>query len=91
MKRTTAATIVLMASTLPAAADGYAPVTERAEFLALLGGKNLSNRLYGVELAVTPDGKIAGKGAAWEITGSWSWDAGYFWVRGIVRRSSCAS
>lgn len=59
-------------------AQGYEPVTDRDTFLQLMGDKNLSNRLYGVNLRVSPDGTIAGTGAGWDVTGTWSWENGYF-------------
>lgn len=61
---------------LPAYA--YTPVTDKDAFLSLMGGKNLTNRLYGVNLNVNPNGTIIGTGAGWEITGTWSWENGYF-------------
>lgn len=61
-----------------AVAQDYRPVTDQSEFLSLISGKNLTNRLYGVNLSVSPNGTIAGKGAAWDITGTWSWQNGYF-------------
>ena len=78
MKRAIFALIVSCGTATSVAANTFQPVTERDAFLALLDGKNLSNRLYGVNLSVTADGQIAGKGAAWPITGSWTWENGYF-------------
>jgi hypothetical protein len=68
----------LVATGTAATAQSYEPVTDRDTFLQLLGDKNLSNRLYGVNLKVSPDGSIAGTGAGWDITGTWSWESGYF-------------
>lgn len=62
----------------PALAQSYQPVTDKQTFLQLLGDKRLSNRLYGVNLRVTPDGGIVGKGAGWDVTGTWSWQDGFF-------------
>ena len=78
MKRTTAATLLLIVTATTAAADDYRKVSERSEFMTLLSGKNLSNRLYGVNLAVGDNGQISGTGAGWDITGSWSWEDGFF-------------
>lgn len=61
-----------------AAAHSFEAITDEATFVASLGGKNLSNRLYAVTLAVDPAGRIAGSGAGWPITGTWSWQNGYF-------------
>ena len=61
-----------------AQAQSYQPVTDQTTFLQILGDKRLSNRLYGVNLRVMPDGDIVGTGAGWEVTGTWSWQNGYF-------------
>lgn len=66
------------ATALPATAQSYQPVTDQATFLQLIGDRNLTNRLYGVDLRVSADGTISGTGAGWEITGTWSWQNGYF-------------
>lgn len=58
----------------PAFAE-FQQVTSRADFMALVSGKTLTRPL--VRLEVLPDGRIAGKGAAWEVTGKWSWENGY--------------
>jgi hypothetical protein len=60
---------------LPASAE-YAKVTEKSEFLRLISGKTLTRPL--VKLQVTPDGRIEGRGARWDVTGGWSWQNGYF-------------
>ncbi|MEN8896025.1 MAG: dihydrodipicolinate reductase [Yoonia sp.] len=62
----------------PAMAAGYDRVTDQAIFVDLINGKSLSNRLYGVWLQVTSDGKIAGDAWGWDITGSWTWENGFF-------------
>lgn len=79
MKRIIAAIFLLTAT--PAAA--FDRVADRATFLTLLGGKTLSNRLYGVKLAVSGDGRI--QGGAWgsQITGTWAWQNGFF-CRGMM-------
>lgn len=59
-------------------AQGYQPITDRDTFLQTMGDKRLSNRLYGVNLKVTADGAISGTGAGWDVTGSWSWQDGFF-------------
>ena len=58
----------------PAFAD-FEKVTTRAEFLQLVGGKTLNRPL--VSISVLPDGRIAGKGASWEVTGQWKWQGQY--------------
>ena len=75
---TTLLTTAALATAAPVAAQSYQPITDRATFLQSMGGKNLSNRLYGVNLQVTEDGGIVGTGAGWDITGTWSWQDSYF-------------
>jgi len=75
---TTLITAAALGAAAPAAAQGYQPIMDRATFLQSLGDKNLSNRLYGVNLRVTGDGAISGTGAGWDITGTWSWQDRYF-------------
>lgn len=70
-----AASAVLALNALPAAAE-YARIQNKSDFVAAVNGKRLTRPL--VNLQVTPGGAIAGKGAAWQITGSWSWKGGYF-------------
>ena len=69
--------LALFASTA-AAANEFRPVTDKGEFMAYLTDKNLSNRLYGINLSVGSDGTIAGTGAGWQVTGTWTWQDGYF-------------
>ncbi len=63
---------------LPAKAQDFRPVTDQSEFLALIGERNLTNRLYNLNLAVAPTGQIQGSAMGWAVTGSWSWQNGYF-------------
>lgn len=51
-------------------------IENKSEFVQLVQGKTLSRPL--VSLTVTPDGKITGRGATWDITGSWDWKNGFF-------------
>lgn len=59
----------------PALAD-FDKVENRAEFLRYVSGKTLSRPL--VRLEVTTDGQISGRGAKWDVEGTWSWQNGYF-------------
>jgi hypothetical protein len=59
----------------PAAAE-FQKITSATQFAQTVAGKTLTRPL--VELTVTPDGGIAGMGAAWEVTGQWRWQDGYF-------------
>lgn len=76
--RVAVAALSIFATGSAVAAQGFEPVKDRATFLQLLGDKNLSNRLYAVNLRVSPDGTIAGSGAGWDVTGTWSWENGFF-------------
>ena len=63
------------ATALPAEAE-FAKVNEQAEFLSLVAGKKLKRPF--INLEVTPEGEIQGQGAAWPVTGNWTWQEGYF-------------
>jgi hypothetical protein len=51
-------------------------VQDKSEFVSLVQGKTLSRPL--VRLTVSPDGNITGRGATWDVTGSWKWQDGFF-------------
>lgn len=68
----------LMVGLLPMSAHAYSAVKDEASFRALVDGKLLRNRLYGVRLNVLPDGTIAGSAIGWDITGTWVWQDGFF-------------
>lgn len=59
-----------------AAAAELKRVENKSEFVQLVQGKTLSRPL--VRLNVTPDGQITGRGATWDVTGTWSWENGFF-------------
>lgn len=61
-----------------AAAQEFRAVTDRAGFLALVEGRSLTQRLFGVALQVTADGRIAGEAMGGAVTGSWTWQDGFF-------------
>lgn len=77
MFRPVAFAIALLAA-LPAAANAYERITDRATFMSTVGGKDLKIALYGLTLNVRDDGSITGRAAGWDITGSWAWQDGYF-------------
>ncbi|MDX8350343.1 dihydrodipicolinate reductase [Cognatiyoonia sp. IB215446] len=68
----------LATAATPALADSYVPIKDQATFLSLVNGKELRNRLYGVRVSVFDNGAIQGAALGWGITGSWSWQDGYF-------------
>ena len=76
MKRTFLALMLTLAT--PAVAAGFERVADKNTFLALISGKSLTNRLYGITLTVTPNGNISGGALGWDVTGAWSWQDGYF-------------
>ncbi|MFK7752168.1 MAG: dihydrodipicolinate reductase [Sedimentitalea sp.] len=54
----------------------FAKVANESEFKSIISGKTLTRPL--IKLEVKPNGRIQGKGARWEVTGSWRWRDGYF-------------
>jgi hypothetical protein len=61
-----------------AADEAFSPLRDRAVFLDFLADRQLHIGLYDLSLRVTPDGRIAGSALGWDITGSWTWQDGYF-------------
>lgn len=72
--------IVLSAcfSVAAAHADSFRPVTERTEFVSVVADRSLQISLYGIDLQVSADGKIQGKGAGRPVMGQWRWQGGFF-------------
>lgn len=69
--------LAMIAALLPqAAAADLKRVEDKSQFVQLVQGKTLSRPL--VRLNVSADGRISGRGATWDVTGSWSWENGYF-------------
>lgn len=69
--------MMMVASATSANAE-FRPVSDRPEFLQLMGGRDLTNRLYNLTIAVAPSGQITGNAMGWDITGSWDWRGGFF-------------
>ena len=61
-----------------ASADGFRKVEDRSDFVSLIAGKELRIGLFGIRLKVMPDGQIDGEARGWGVTGTWSWQDGYF-------------
>jgi hypothetical protein len=59
----------------PAYAE-FSKVADQKEFVSLVQGKSLRRPF--VNLEVSPDGSISGYGAAWPVSGKWTWSDGYF-------------
>lgn len=67
-----------LALTIPAAAQAFERVSDRTVFINTVAGKDLRIAVYGLTLNVRENGTISGRAAGWDITGSWTWDNGYF-------------
>ncbi|MEM9575417.1 MAG: dihydrodipicolinate reductase [Pseudomonadota bacterium] len=65
----------IFALATPALAE-FSKVEEQSEFVKLVQGKELKRPF--VRLEVDPNGEISGYGAAWPVTGEWTWSDGYF-------------
>jgi hypothetical protein len=63
---------------MPAFAEDYAAVRDKSEFLSLIEGRDLRIGLYDLTLNLTPDGQIKGSALGWDISGTWSWQDGFF-------------
>ena len=72
------ATVLLLAAPGSAAANDFQPVKEKATFLSLVQNRELRIGLYNLSLNVLPDGQIKGSALGWGITGTWTWQDGYF-------------
>jgi hypothetical protein len=77
MIRQIAAVLALLLPQAALATD-YEPIREKDKFLSLIEGRDLRIGLYNLALRVTPDGQIRGKALGWGVTGSWTWQDGYF-------------
>ena len=69
---------VLFLMTLPVAAQAFDRISDRSTFMQTVGGKELRIALYGLTLNVKDDGTITGRAVGAGITGTWSWQDGYF-------------
>ena len=65
---------VVMAA--PATAATLQSVETKSEFESLVTGRDLT--ALGVRLQVSPDGNITGRAFGKNVTGSWTWQSGYF-------------
>ena len=77
MFRTLALTFTVLATT-PVAAVAFERIADRSTFVNTVDGKDLKIALYGLTLNVRDNGTITGRAAGWDISGSWSWENGYF-------------
>ena len=66
---------LMFAVATPALAE-LAKVQSASEFKTLISGKTLTRPL--IKLKISPGGVISGTGAAWSVSGNWTWKDGYF-------------
>jgi len=69
-----AATLCLTASAVAA----FDRISDRGSFMEAVGGKDLRIGIYGLTLNVLDNGVISGRAVGYDITGSWSWEDGFF-------------
>jgi hypothetical protein len=67
---------LILAFASPAAASDYVRVTDRGAFVSLVSGKSLTS--LGVSLTVSPSGSIGGRAFGSDVSGTWTWNNGYF-------------
>ena len=60
----------------PVFADQFVRITDKADFIGLVGGKSLTR--LGITLNLTAAGQIEGVALGQAVTGSWTWEKGYF-------------
>ncbi len=68
--------LILTLAPLPALADEFTRITDKAEFVAAVQGRSLTTTA--VRLNVRPDGQIEGRAFGMAVSGSWNWQSGYF-------------
>lgn len=77
MTRLAAAAFAVLTAA-PVAAQEFAPITSRDTFLSTIADRTLRLGRFGVNIVVRSDGAIDGSAVGWPLTGSWSWQDGYF-------------
>lgn len=70
--------VALALAAICAASPGLAfdKIEDERTFRAIVEGKTLKRPL--IRLQVRPEGVIEGTGAAWDVSGQWTWQGGYF-------------
>lgn len=63
---------------VPAAAESFSRISDRAAFVQTVQDKELRLGMFGVSLKVEEDGEIRGSALGWDIIGTWEWQDGYF-------------
>lgn len=71
-------TVLLLATPAAATANDFQQVKDKSDFLSLIQNRELRIGVYNLSLNVLPDGRITGSALGWGISGTWSWQDGYF-------------
>jgi len=71
-----AAALLVMFAVAPASAEAFQKVSDKSRFVEIVQDKELIR--MGIGLDVMPDGKIVGRAFGRDVTGSWTWQDGYF-------------
>lgn len=78
MLHTVLTAALLTITALPAAAESFARISDRTDFIETVEGRELRLGLFGIALKVEADGEIRGNALGWDVTGTWEWQDGYF-------------
>jgi hypothetical protein len=70
--------VLMLAAPVAAAANEFQPIKDRNDFLSLVKDRELRIGMYNLSLNLLPDGQIKGSALGWDISGTWSWQDGYF-------------
>lgn len=67
-------------STNPCAAlaQGFAPISVKADFLAQVADRKLRLGMFDLSIIVTSDGIITGTALGWQVAGDWTWEDNLF-------------
>jgi hypothetical protein len=71
-------TVLMLATPVSAGANDFEPIKDKGDFLSLVQDRELRIGIYNLSLNLLPDGQIKGSALGWGITGTWSWQDGYF-------------
>jgi len=61
-----------------ALAQGFAPITEKTDFLQRVADRGLRLGMFDLSITIKPDGAIQGTALGWQVTGDWVWKDGLF-------------
>ena len=59
-------------------AQGFVPITDKADFMARIADRKLQLGLFDLSIIVKVDGLITGTALGWQVTGDWEWKDGLF-------------